>query len=336
MANGDPKTGTCRRAALADQSDRLEPNQRFENHLARLLPYVLVTPARNEEAFIEKTLDSMVHQTYLPLKWVIVDDGSTDRTAQIVKRYTQQFPWIQLVSRPPRKDRNFAGKVHAFNAGFDHVRSLPFRLIGNLDADISFGPDHFEFLVNKFSDDVALGVAGTAYSQEGWDSMMDSFEGQASVHGACQLFRIECFADIGGYYANSAGGIDWIAVTTARMKGWKTRNYPERRFHHHRLMGTAETGHLGAMFDYGKKDYFLGGSPVWQLFRAAYRITKKPLLLGGLALLAGYVWAALRQDKRPVSQELMHFHRREQMKKLRTILGTLLRFRKIETYLPAE
>jgi len=336
MANGERETGTCPGAVLAHQSERRESIRGFENHLSRLLPYVLVTPARNEEAFIGKTLDSMVHQTYLPLKWVIVDDGSTDQTGPIVERYTREYPWIQLVSRPPRKDRNFAGKVHAFNAGFDQVRSLPFRLIGNLDADISFGPDHFEFLANKLTNDESLGVVGTAYSQDGWDSMTDSFEGQTSVHGACQLFRIECFTDIGGYYANSAGGIDWIAVTTARMKGWKTRNYPEIRFHHHRLMGTAETGHLGAMFDYGKKDYFLGGSPVWQLFRAAYRITKKPLLLGGLALLAGYFWAALRQIERPVSRELIRFHRREQMKKLQTILGNLLRFRKIETYLPAE
>lgn len=138
-------------------------------------PYILITPARNEEAFIEKTIESMIHQTVLPLRWVIVDDGSTDRTAEIVEIYAKRYPWIELARRPPRKDRNFAAKVYAFNDGFERIRTLQFELVGNLDADISFGPDHFEFLISKFAEDPALGVAGTAYTQEGWDSTQDSF-----------------------------------------------------------------------------------------------------------------------------------------------------------------
>jgi len=301
-----------------------------------LRAYVLITPARNEEAFIEKTIESVIHQSVLPVKWVIVDDGSTDRTPDIVDSYAQHYPWIEVVHRPRREKRDFAQKVHAFYAGFERVQSLQTSLIGNLDADISFGPDHFEFLIQKFVEDPLLGVAGTAYTQPGWDSTRDSFEGQASVHGACQVFRRECFQDIGGYRPNPGGGIDWIAVTTARMKGWKTRNYPERRFHHHRIMGTAERGQVGAAFDYGKKDYFFGGSPVWEIFRVAYRMTKKPIFIGGVALLSGYCWAAIRRTKRPVSRELMLFHRREQMKKLRMILGNVVRLKKVETYLAAE
>lgn len=301
-----------------------------------ILPYVLITPARNEEAFIKKTIESMIHQTYLPLKWVIVDDGSTDRTAEIVDGYTGRYPWIELVRRPHRKERNFAGKVHSFNEGFERVRHLPFKLIGNLDADISFEPEHFEFLTRKLAEDQALGVVGTAYTQDDWDSTRDSFEGETSVHGACQLFRHECFVDIGGYRPNPAGGVDWIAVTTARMKGWKTRNYPDKRFHHYRLMGTAERSHVGAMFDYGKKDYFLGGSPLWELFRAAYRMTKRPVLFGGLALLSGYWWAAMQRIERPIPKELMLFHRMEQMKKLRTILSSIFRFKRVEKYVVPE
>ncbi len=300
------------------------------------LSYVLVTPAHNEEEFIEKTIQSMIHQTVLPLKWVIVDDGSTDKTADITASYTSRHPWIELVRRPPHNDRNFAGKVYAFNDGFERLRRLPFQLLGNLDADISFGPDHFEFLISKFSNDPALGVAGTAYTQEEWDSTKDSFEGQASVHGACQLFRRECFLDIGGYRPNPAGGVDWIAVTTARMKGWKTRNYPERRFHHHRPMGTAKRSELGAMFDYGKKDHFLGGSPIWEFFRVGYHMTRKPIIVGGLATLFGYCWSAAQRTERPVSPELIRFHRKEQMKKLRMILGALVRFKKVDKYLPAD
>jgi glycosyltransferase involved in cell wall biosynthesis len=299
------------------------------------MKYVLITAARNEEKFIEDTIRSVLAQTHLPERWVIVDDGSTDQTAKIVASYTKDYRWIELVRRPQRKDRNFAGKVHAFNDGLARVQPVVGELIGNLDADVTFGADHFEFLLKKFVDDPLLGVAGTAYTEEDWDSTRDSFEGQTSVHGACQLFRQRCFEEIGGYQASRSGGIDWIAVTTARMRGWRTWNYRERRFHHHRTMGTAERSRLGAMFDYGKKDYFLGGSPIWELFRAGYRMTRKPVFLGGIALLFGYCTAALQRIERPVSPELIRFHRREQMAKLRLILGSMIRLKRMDKFLVA-
>ena len=153
------------------------------------MKYVLITPAHNEEAFIEKTLDSMVAQTLLPERWVIVDDGSTDRTAEIVESYVKRYPWIELIRRPRRLDRNFAGKAHAFNAGFEEVRGLPFDVVGNLDADISFESDYFEFLLAKFSDFPQLGVAGTAMREANYDAIKDSFYNDNDVFGACQLFR---------------------------------------------------------------------------------------------------------------------------------------------------
>jgi poly-beta-1,6-N-acetyl-D-glucosamine synthase len=311
----------------------IESLEMREDNLVSLPPYALITPARNEEQLIEKTILSMVNQTVLPAKWVIVDDGSTDRTPEIVASYAERYPWIELVRRSPRKDRNFAGKVHAFREGLEQVKHLQVEFIGNLDADISFGPDHFEFLLNRLVEDPLLGVTGTAYTEGDWDSTRDSFEGQTSVHGACQLFRLTCYQDIGGYQPSRKGGIDWMAVTTARMKGWKTRNYLERRFRHHRLMGTAERSTLEANFDYGKKDYLLGGSPLWELFRGVYRMTKKPRFLAGLALLLGYCSAAVQRVERPVSAELMRFHRQEQMTKLREILSSLIRFRKVDNYL---
>src|SRR5437870_3938203 len=115
--------------------------------------YVLITPAHNEAAFITKTLDSMIAQTVLPERWVVVDDGSSDKTAEIVDSYTKRHLWIQLLRRPQRSDRNFAAKACAFNAGFERAQPLQVELIGNLDADISFGPDHFEFLIEKFLED---------------------------------------------------------------------------------------------------------------------------------------------------------------------------------------
>jgi len=198
---------------------------------------------------------------------------------------------------------------------------------------VSFERDYMEFLLQKFADNSKLGVAGTPFTQPGgYDSTRDSFEGENYVAGPCQLFRYRCFLDIGGYVPNPAGGVDWIAVMTARMKGWTVSAFPQKRFHHHRSMGTAERSDVSALFSYGEKDYYLGGSPIWQLFRGFYRMKDRPYVLGGMALLLGYAWAAITRTKRPVTAELMRFHRREQIKKLRAVLYSLLRFRSPDAF----
>ena len=302
--------------------------------MAPLLPsYVLITPARNEETFIQKTVESVVHQTYLPMKWVIVNDGSTDSTATRIGAYLSKYDWIELVNLPVRRERNFAAKVYAFNAGLEKVKNLEYEVIGNLDSDVSLDPDHFEFLLSKFKENLRLGVAGTVFKEEGgYNSETDSFEGQLHVSGQCQLFRRQCFLEIGGYFANKAGGIDWIAVTTARMMGWKTRSYREKSFLHYRHLGTAERSAFAAAFSYGEKDYYLGGHPLWELFRVTFRMFKPPYLVEGLALGMGYGWAMLRRLKRPVSRELMKFHRREQMRKLRAVLKSVLTFKPVNKF----
>jgi poly-beta-1,6-N-acetyl-D-glucosamine synthase len=297
-----------------------------------LATYVLITPARNEAAYIAKTLDSMIKQTVLPAKWVIVNDGSTDNTAAIVRPYLADHPWIELVDLPVRKERHFAAKVNAFNQGWQRVQHIDYEIIGNLDADTSFDVDHFEFLLGKFQADSTLGVAGTIFKEPGYSSDTDSFEGQNHVSGQCQIFRRKCFEEIGGYRPNKAGGIDWMAVTTARMMGWKTRSYREKFFFHHRALGTAERSRFASSFSYGEKDYYLGGHPVWQMFRVAYRMTKRPYFVDGFAVGAGYLWALLRREKRPVSPELMRFHRKEQMQKLRGILRALITSRRVDNF----
>jgi glycosyltransferase involved in cell wall biosynthesis len=296
------------------------------------MKYLLVTSARNEAKFIEGTIRSVVSQIVAPERWVIVDDGSTDDTALIVEKYLKDYPWLELLRRPNRPDRSFTGKALAVNSALEHVASLHFDVVGNLDADVSFGPDYMAFLMDKFAADPELGVAGTPYTEAGYDSADDSFAGQNYVSGPCQLFRYACFREIGGYVQSRSGGIDWIAVMQARMRGWKVRSFSEKRFHHHRPMGTAEKGKLAAIFAYGQKDYYLGGSPIWQLFRVAYRITKKPYVTGGLALLFGYCWAAIRRVKRPVSAELVRFHRRDQMQKLKAILLSGSGLKKVDSF----
>jgi glycosyltransferase involved in cell wall biosynthesis len=296
------------------------------------IPYVLITAARNEEKFMETTIQSVIWQTVLPSRWVIVNDGSTDATATIVGRYLGKYDWMELVDLPARRERSFAAKVHAFNTGFERIKNLRYEVIGNLDADISFDADYCEFLLSKFQEDSSLGVAGTIFREEGYSSATDSFEGHKHVAGGCQLFRRRCFEEIGGYIPNPAGGIDWIAVTSARMRGWKTQSFREKSFFHYRTLGTAERSLLASTFSYGEKDYYLGGHPIWECFRVAYRATKRPYLLGGIALLSGYVSAFLRQTERPVSNELMRFHRREQMEKLKAIFKSMLAFRRIDSF----
>src|SRR3990167_5317589 len=294
--------------------------------------YVLITPARNEDANIEKTIKSVISQTLLPMKWVIVSDGSTDRTDEIVKRYLVANSWIELIRMHERRDRSFAAKVHCFNAGYERVNNIKYDVIGCLDADISFESDYIEFLLTKFAENPKLGVAGTPFVENGYSSVTDSFEGERHVAGGCQLFRRKCFEEIGGYIPNKAGGIDWIAVTTARMKGWRTQSFKERYFFHYRSLGTAQNSLLESTFNYGRKDYYLGGHPLWETLRVVYRMTKKPYIIGGIALLSGYLWAFLTQVKRPVTNELMAFHRQEQMQKLKLIVRTLLRFRSIDNF----
>src|SRR5262249_9775319 len=156
--------------------------------------------------YLEATITSVVNQTVRPLRWVIVDDGSTDQTGAIAARYAAAHPWITLITRPKRDVRNFAGKVSAFNAGFECVQHLPFDIVGSLDADLSFAPDYFEYLLGKFDADPQLGVAGCPFSEDGvtYDY---SFSSRDHVSGACQMFRRECFQQIGGYVPLKGGGI---------------------------------------------------------------------------------------------------------------------------------
>jgi glycosyltransferase involved in cell wall biosynthesis len=279
--------------------------------------YVLITPARNEAEFIELTIRSVVAQTVRPIRWVIVSDGSTDGTDDIVMRYAATHPWIELVRMPERAERHFAGKVVAFNAGYDRIKDLDWQVIGSLDADISFGDDYFSFLLRKLEETPMLGLVGTPFQELSGQSYDYRFVNIEHVSGACQLFRRECFTSIGGYVPVKGGSVDHIAVITARMRGWKTRTFTERVCLHHRTIGTAQRSLLASRFKLGAKDYALGNHLLWELFRTVRQMAMPPLLLGGLALAMGYLWSFLRRIERPVSRDLIDFHQREQMTRLK-------------------
>lgn len=281
--------------------------------------YVLITPARNEAAFIDLTITSMVSQTVPPAKWVIVSDGSTDGTDDIVKKYATEHPWVELVRMSQRPERHFAAKVHAFNAGYARVADVQYGVIGNLDADVSFERDYFEFLLGKFAENPRLGVAGTPF-REGRFQYDYRFTNIEHVSGQCQLFRRECFADIGGFIPRKIGGVDWVAVTTARMKGWQTRTFPEKPYTHHRKMGTATEKGLARHVKIGRADYVLGSHPLWEVFKCMYHTSRRPILLGGTLRAAGFIWAMVNRLEKEVPDDLVRYRRKEEMRRLREFL----------------
>jgi biofilm PGA synthesis N-glycosyltransferase PgaC len=293
-----------------------------QKHLS-LPNYVLVTPARNEAQFIEATIKSVVSQTVKPRKWVVVSDGSTDGTDEIVKKYQSDHPWIELVRMPERRERHFAGKVGAFNAGYERARDFQYDIVGNLDADITFDEHYFEFLMARFQENAQLGVAGTPFMEKNqtYDYRYVSVE---HVSGACQLFRRECFEEIGGYRPLKYGGIDLTAVTMARMKGWQTRSFLEKTCEHHRSLGSASRKGLRQFLHDGRLEYLLGVHPLWEIFRCGLYLTRKPYIAGGACTIIGYCWCALRES-RAVPPEIVAFRKKEHMARLKNIFLRLLR-----------
>jgi glycosyltransferase involved in cell wall biosynthesis len=283
--------------------------------------YALITAAHNEAHHIERILKAVVAQREVPARWVIVSDGSTDATEEVVRGYVSRYPWIELLPLPRDvSGRNFSRKAAAVMAGYERVRGLEIDLVGNLDADISFGPDFMAILLSKFREDPRLGLAGAAFTEDGKIAYDYRYVSLDHVSGQCQIFRKTCFEAIGGYKRIPGGGIDTVAVVSAQMLGWKTRTYEEAVFAHHREMGTATESRLRSFYVCGAKEYALGGHPVWSLIRTVNQMRSRPFVIGGLLFFLGYWGGAIRRVKRPVSKEFVEFRRAEQMRRMRNII----------------
>ena len=281
--------------------------------------YALITAAHNEDKYIEKTLRSVTSQTVLPAKWIIVSDGSTDGTDDIVRKYEAAFPFIHLLRREKDSKRDFASKVFALNAGMQLIEIKSYRFVGHLDADVSFGPNYFHDLFCRFEREPALGLAG-GFIHEEPNGRFPSAEinRTTSVAGAVQMFRSECYRDVGPFLPIPYGGEDWYAEVAARMRGWRVESFPELQVRHHRRIGSA-AGLLRYWYRQGLMDHSVGCHPVFEVTRLVGRIFYRPLLLGALIRFASFVFASLRQEKRMVSPEFVSFLRKEQMTRLRTI-----------------
>lgn len=283
--------------------------------------YGLATAAYNEEKIMHQTIQSITAQTLKPQKWIIVSDGSTDKTDEIVRSYAAKYDFIELDRVSEEHPRNFTAQVNAINRGFAKLKTLPLDFIGNLDADITLEPDYFRSLLKKFAEDPKLGLAG-GFIHERQDEEFKNRPGNSisSVAHGVQLFRHECLDYLGGYEPFSWGGTDSHACVRLRMKGWKVESIPELRAFHHRPTG-AGFGGMRYTFRGGLMDHYFGTHPLFELFRVARRILAKPYVVGGMVRLAGFAWGYCKGAKREVSDEYQRYLRQEQMSKLRLFFG---------------
>jgi poly-beta-1,6-N-acetyl-D-glucosamine synthase len=286
--------------------------------------FVVVTPAHNEEAFIERTIVSMIRQSARPIRWVVVNDGSTDGTRDIIERYARQHPFITLFDIQRDGERSFSSKVRAFNYGLSQCDDLHFDYVGNLDADISLNSDYFSRVLNEFQRDALLGIAGGIVRSRIANAFVTQVTSLDSVAGAVQLFRLRCFQQIGGYKPLPWGGIDAAAEITARMKGWKVRTFPEIAALEHRRTGTATSGPLASRAREGLKYHSLGYGFFFLCLRCLYRLTERPRILGSGATLLGYLYARLRGRPVIVPAEVVSHLRHEQREKLKRSFGALI------------
>jgi glycosyltransferase involved in cell wall biosynthesis len=282
--------------------------------------YTLISPARNEEAYIRKTLDSVVRQTIRPQRWLIVDDGSTDNTGAIVREYAEKYEFVELITRSSGRERSFASKSRAIADAYEKLGSVEFEYIGNLDTDIELPESYYEDILREMERDSELGIAGGIR----YDLVNGQFElvdcARNSVGGPIQLFRRRCYEQIGGYMALPYGGIDGVAEISARMCGWKVRSFPEYRVHHYRATGTAGRSIWSACYRAGIRDYAVGYHPVFAFARMLNSLGDRPFILAAVTKMAGYLTAMAKRTERPVPPELVTFLRKEQMERLRNYL----------------
>lgn len=290
------------------------------------ISYVLMSAARNEEAHIAATIASVLAQTRQPQRWVIVSDGSSDRTDRIVLRFASEHPWIELVRVEGGRDRQFASKVFALRAAISRLLRGRFDFIGNLDVDITLPPDYYEKLLARFADRPRLGIAGGLIVDVGPHQWLDRSHNLEAVPGAVQLFRTPCFIDIGcDYPALELGGEDAVVEVLARMHGWRVQAFPELVGYHHRVTGTAGRGVLTARLIAGRRDHCLGYHPLFFSLKALHRSIEKPYLIGAGLMLYGYWRARLTGDENQVPDQVRDYLRHEQLGRMRTGLVRLFK-----------
>jgi glycosyltransferase involved in cell wall biosynthesis len=283
--------------------------------------YVIITAARNEKSFIQNTLESVVKQTLQPLRWIIVSDGSTDGTDEVVRQYAESYDFVRLMQISPSSTRNFGSKARAVKIGQNSISALDFDYIANVDGDVSFAPDYFERVLEHMKSDPSLGIGGGVLVEPHngrW--IRQASNTKWSVSGPIQVFRRQCFIDIGGYLPLAMGGLDTIAEVTARMKGWGVRAFSDVEACHQRRTGGYVSG-LQAAYRLGAQEYLYGSHPVFEILKCITRIADRPLFVASIVRLAGYLWYLMRRTPKAVPDDIARFVWHEQIIRIARPLG---------------
>ena len=281
---------------------------------AYLPKYVIITPARDEEAHLRNTIESVAAQTIRPSEWIIVNDGSVDGTGAVIDEYAARYSWIKAVHRPNRGFRKSGGGVvDTFNDGYRVLGTKDWNFIVKLDGDLSLEPDYFEKCFAHFERDPKLGVGGgvICYVENG----EKSFEPNPAFHvrGATKIYKRECWDAIGGFWP--APGWDTMDEVKASMLGWTTRSFPELHVVHYRHTGAAD-GVWGNWVKNGRANYICGYHPLFMISKCIVRVAKRPYVVGSVALMYGFVTGYTKNIPQVDDRPTIEYLRKQQVAKL--------------------
>jgi biofilm PGA synthesis N-glycosyltransferase PgaC len=275
--------------------------------------YVIITPVRDEEEFIGKTFESVLAQTIVPTEWIIVDDGSSDRTPQIIDDYERHYPWITALHRKDAGIRSTGGGIAAFLFGFENLRTPDWQFLINLDGDLSFAPDYFEKCFRHFDANPKLGIAGGMIYNKIGNELRPEKVAAFHVRGATKVYRRECWNSLDGMW--NGLGWDTIDEVKANIRGWETRSLPDLPLVHYRFTGTAG-GRWWGFIKNGQADYIVGYHPFFFGAKCIQRLFRPPLFVGALGLAYGWIKAHWENVSRVKDPEFLAFVRRQQLRRL--------------------
>jgi biofilm PGA synthesis N-glycosyltransferase PgaC len=276
--------------------------------------YIIITPARDEEDHLEKTIETILRQTILPLQWVLVDDGSKDSTGAIIDRYATEYSWITACHRQNRGFRKAGGGVvDAFYDGYAALRFADWDYIVKLDADLSFSAGYFAECFAAFDKDPQLGIAGGTIYHDLNGVLSLEENPRFHVRGATKIYRRACWEEMDGLVR--AAGWDTIDELKANMLGWTTRTLPELLALHHRFTGSADGAWKNAVKD-GRANYNAGYLPVFMLLKCIRRLFKSPRLIGAVGLMTGFLGCYWKRSPRIPDAALISYVREQQLRRL--------------------
>lgn len=262
--------------------------------------YIIISPVRNEEKYLPATIRAITDQSIRPMAYILVDDGSTDRTREIIEQASRDHVWIHYVGRPDRGERKVgAGVIEAFYGGYDTIKDKDFDYICKMDGDLTIGPRYFEALFSKFAGDRYLGAAsGKLFLDLGNGKLAEERITDESVLGGMLCLRKKCFEDIDGFVRE----VMWDGITfhRSRMAGWRTRSFRERELmiYDHRLMGSSSKSIFHGRIRWGWGQYFMGTHPLYILAVGMYRMMERPFIIGGVLIVMGYLKGWIKGSKR--------------------------------------